>query len=594
MKPIDRRGFLFTLGGTLAAASALKSVSGAILPNLANSSFTNRDKTDNKACWLDVSIPFVIEDPSKNYHTEIFLTSDCFPGLDGYETGGQENKYEVLLYDVNGKLLTSPKDKTNIVTVPAMRPTMLKCRDFVGNQQFFGGMRLRLQPSGLDHYADLFSAAYIRWNFNGKFATVHANPDPLQFLSGKFYYSMPIFPATEYGCVLSLFNPYDDASVGSIKIVDSRAQILHEQAYKIDAHSSALVSMHTGALGYKPNDIFGTLSAAKGLSTSANVIIENDAKAPKSFAYMMVSNKSGELFSTEHPLFQGEYDIQSNSESPFDTGGRMTPKGLLFSPLIFSSRKFRGVELNTRMHLSVGRPLKENLWMLPFISDAKGDVAWTSTNDPKFSNIAGAFRDRDTLHLKTFQSASMDTRDMTIAKDFSGGFGLAVSPESTHTLMKVEIRAENWNTAAFTHFRPGGQLSKGYLKAKDRGETLTDYVIAGVRVERSATKDLDCLLAIMNIDMEEQKGGSPTLQVFGSKGLLTSVKVGDFPALACRHVLLSELIPNINTSDMVMMLRLIDFKTRMIMSAIHIDFKGRTLALDHGSDRFSTYLDYGC
>ena len=124
MKSIDRRGFLFTLGGTLAAASALKSVSGAILPNLTNSSFANSDKTDNKACWLDVSIPFVIEDPSKNYHTEIFLTSDCFPGLDGYETGGQENKYEVLLYDVNGKLITSPKDKANIVTVPAMRPTM--------------------------------------------------------------------------------------------------------------------------------------------------------------------------------------------------------------------------------------------------------------------------------------------------------------------------------------------------------------------------------------------------------------------------------------------------------------------------------------
>jgi len=64
--------------------------------------------------------------------------------------------------------------------------------------------------------------------------------------------------------VLSLFNPYDDASVGSIKIVDSRAQVLHEQQYKINAHSSALVSMHTDAIGYKPNDIFGTLARQKG------------------------------------------------------------------------------------------------------------------------------------------------------------------------------------------------------------------------------------------------------------------------------------------------------------------------------------------
>ena len=179
----------------------------------------------------------------------------------------------------------------------------------VGNQPFLGGMRLRLQPSGLDHYADLFSAAYIRWNLNGRFATVHANPDPLQFLSGKFYYSMPIFPVAEYGCVLSLFNPYDDASVGRIRIVDAHAEILHEQQYKLDAHSSTLVSMYTGALGTKPNDIFGTLSSTKSIGKGANVIIENDQSAPKSFAYMMVSNKNGELFSTEHPLYQGEYKI---------------------------------------------------------------------------------------------------------------------------------------------------------------------------------------------------------------------------------------------------------------------------------------------
>src|SRR5690348_11468591 len=118
MKPIDRRGFLFSLGGSLMAASAFKSVSGAILPDLMNSNPGNRDRSETKACWLDVSIPFVIEDPSKNYHTDILLPSDCFPGLDGYESGGQENKYEVLLYDVNGKAMTSPKGKGNIVTVP--------------------------------------------------------------------------------------------------------------------------------------------------------------------------------------------------------------------------------------------------------------------------------------------------------------------------------------------------------------------------------------------------------------------------------------------------------------------------------------------
>jgi len=30
------------------------------------------------------------------------------------------------------------------------------------------------------------------------------------------------------------------------------------------------------------------------------------------------------------------------------------------------------------------------------------------------------------------------------------------------------------------------------------------------------------------------------------------------------------------------------------MSAVHLDHERRDLALDHGSDRFSTFLDYGC
>ncbi|HZS44577.1 MAG TPA: hypothetical protein VFC63_05700 [Blastocatellia bacterium] len=588
MKPVDRRGFLLSLGGSLFAASALRPARGAFLSRGVMPSSANRALATEGACWLDVSIPFVIEDPAKNYHTDILLSSDCFPGREGFEGGGSENKYEILLYDAEGRTVLPSKTKSNIVTVPAMRPTVLKVRDLVDNRPFLGGMKLRMQPSGLDHYADLFSAAYIRWNFNGKFATVHANPDPQQFKEGKWYYSMPVFPSEEYNCTLSLFNPYENASVGTIKLVDGNAQVLHEQAYKLDAHSSGLVNMQTALIGYKASEVFGSTTSSKSLLSRANVILENDSHTPKTFAYMMVSNRSGDLFSTEHPLYQGDYPVASNSDEPFEASGKMTPKGVLFTPLIFSSRKVRGLELNTRVYLSIGRPLKENLWMLPFVSDAKGEVAWTSTNDQRFSNIAGAFRDRDTIRLKTFQSISLDTREMTIAKDFSGGFGVAVSPESTHTLMKVEVRAENWNTAAFTHFRPGGALSKGYLKAKDRGETQTDYVIGGARVERSATADLDCLLAIMNIGMEDGKTGTPSLEVFGSKGLLTTLKLGEFPALACRHVLLSDLIPNLNLSDNIMMLRLIDMNARMIMSAVHIDFRNRTIALDHGSDRFST------
>jgi len=183
---------------------------------------------------------------------------------------------------------------------------------------------------------------------------------------------------------------------------------------------------------------------------------------------------------------------------------------------------------------------------------------------------------------------------MTIDRGFSGGFGMAVSPESTHTLMKVEVRAENWKTAAFTHFRPGSRLSKTYLQVKEREQTLTDYIIAGARVGKSATADWDCLLAVMNIAMEEPQVGMPTLEVFSTDGLVASIKLGEFPPLACRHMLLSDLLPNYSKPDSVLILRLIGFHARMVMSAIHLDLKQKRLALDHGSDKFSTYLDYGC
>lgn len=41
-------------------------------------------------------------------------------------------------------------------------------------------------------------------------------------------------------------------------------------------------------------------------------------------------------------------------------------------------------------------------------------------------------------------------------------------------------------------------------------------------------------------------------------------------------------------------LRLTDVNAVVIMSAMHIDYKRRDVAIDHGSDRFSTYIDYGC
>jgi hypothetical protein len=41
-------------------------------------------------------------------------------------------------------------------------------------------------------------------------------------------------------------------------------------------------------------------------------------------------------------------------------------------------------------------------------------------------------------------------------------------------------------------------------------------------------------------------------------------------------------------------LRLVDERATLLMSIVHLDYARRDLALDHGSDRFSTFNDYGC
>lgn len=65
------------------------------------------------------------------------------------------------------------------------------------------------------------------------------------------------------------------------------------------------------------------------------------------------------------------------------------------------------------------------------------------------------------------------------------------------------------------------------------------------------------------------------------------------PPFACRHYLLSDLIREEMKSEMLS-LRLVDERATLLMSVIHLDHTRRDLALDHGSDRFSTFLDFGC
>jgi hypothetical protein len=72
---------------------------------------------------------------------------------------------------------------------------------------------------------------------------------------------------------------------------------------------------------------------------------------------------------------------------------------------------------------------------------------------------------------------------------------------------------------------------------------------------------------------------------------LTRVNLGELPSFGCRHYLLSEILSEkIPAVDLT--LRLVDEQATLLMSAVHLDYVRRDVAIDHGSDRFSTFVDY--
>jgi hypothetical protein len=159
--------------------------------------------------------------------------------------------------------------------------------------------------------------------------------------------------------------------------------------------------------------------------------------------------------------------------------------------------------------------------------------------------------------------------------------------------MKVELSVKEWGAHAFTHFRPGLQSARGYQASPPRGGLATDYIASGARVEKQGNKIVrDEVIGVMNID-DKGLAGRPALEIFTSGGLLTRIDLGEIPAFACRHYLLSELSSGkIGPHDLS--LRLVDQRATLLMSVVHLDYVRRDLALDHGSDRFSTFNDYSC
>lgn len=608
MQPIDRRVFLSNLAGSLISATTLAlPLRGSSTPAAAQYPATPSSKKagGDKTCWLDVAAPFVVEDPAMGLGTELLLTATCFPGIEGYRQAQYGTEYEILLYDAKGREVNL--GSAGRMLIPSMRPTVVRMGELLGSTGgrkqgggFWGSARVRLAPRGANttHAGDLFSAGFVRWNTPGNFDNVHAHPAAPAQARGRFFYSMPFPALSEYHCAFVLFNPSDDPSEGVVRLVGPLGQTAGERRYKLRPHQTTLYSL--GDL--KPADTPGEALAIAGAPASAVrsggvVAVINDTEAV-SFAYTMMKGREGGSFSVEHPLHFQDYPVKAARKTPFAANGAFPAEALLYTPMLFSGRRIGGVELESRMYLSASRWLEDALWLMPFVTNPQGSIAWVSNRDDKFPERVepAAHAQQGVLRLGFFESCRIDARALPLPENFSGGFGVATIPKTSHSLLKIEVRAKNWGRVAFTHFRPGGAAHQRYRSVAERGGLATDYIVSGCQARgRGDRREHDCLLAVMNIEFQDEKSGAPKLQLFGPKGLLAEKELGEFPGLSCRHLLLSELFPDLQTEPgQPLTVRMLDREAMMVVSALHLDYQRRDLAMEHGSDRHSTWLDYGC
>ena len=598
MGTVKRREFLaqfsFSVGAAMLPFAGSRSATGA--------GFEPSNSANQGVCWLDVSAPFIVEDPILGIHSEIILTSDTFSGVSGHEDGADATEYEIYLYDAAGKAVGTDGVAKRL-TAPAMHTTVLPLREIIGEgKSFIGGSRIRLRPRTRTpmHASDLFSSAFVRWTTENSFDNVHANPDPLQWQRPEsFFYSMPFPPLSDYECVYSLFNPNPERSFGDVTIHGPLGRALKTIPYDLKGRSSIFVDLRRGKLVNDVAAIFGMKDASardnvKPLTSDGGTIaVSNAAGSVKNFGYLLVRQPGATRFSIDHPIHQSPYQLVT-AKAPFDAEGRFKAKNILYTPLVFNSRKIGGITLDSRFHLSSGAPIEEFLWLSPFITDKDGNIVWQRTEEMKLpQSISPKQSENGVIKLAARQSCMIDCSDIPLAKDFSGGLFLAIKPLSNHTLMKIEVRVKEWGAHAFTHFRPGLAAARAYQKPAQRGRLATDYITSGARLEKRQGKLVrDEIICVINID-DKSISGRPVLEVFSPKGLITKVPLGDVPAFACRQYLLSDLLTgSIETTDLS--LRLVDAECTILMSIVHIDHVRRDIALDHGSDRFSTFTEFTC
>jgi hypothetical protein len=427
---------------------------------------------------------------------------------------------------------------------------------------------------------------------------VHANPDPLEWQrADAFFYSMPFPPLQDYDCFYSVFNPYSQKSSGEVVLYDHFGTRLAEVPYDLQPCSSVLIDLSNAEVvsgihtmfdkdrSHHPKKSYG--------SNGGTLAVTNHSGSVKNFGYLLMKQHNSERFSVEHPIHQSPFNPLPSTPA-FDSAGRFVAKNILYTPLVFRSKRIGGVTLASRFHLSSGAPMEEYLWLRPFIVNSEGEVVWQVVQNANLQpTISHNQVEREAIKLGARQSCVFDCDKVELPKNFSGGLGLAITPNSNHTLMKVEILVKEWGASAFTHFRPGLKSARSYQSQEHRGTLTTDYIASGARLEfKGGTIIRDEIIGVINID-EKKSAGGPWLEIFDSKGFATRVKLDAAPAFSCRHYLLSELLSGkIPSSDLT--LRLVDETATLLMSILHLDYGRRDIAADHGSDRFSTFGEFTC
>ncbi len=546
-------------------------------------------------CWLDVAAPFIALDPSQNLSTSLLLTATCFQGSDGFLKSIDSTQYQILLYDNTGREI--PLDNAGKLEVQAMRPTLIDIKEKTGRNSFYGGAKIRVAPSPgqMPRAGDLFSAGFVRWDLPNNFDNIHAHPAAPQQATGRFNYSMPFPALSEYHCAFALFNPGEDESFGTLRVVDRLGRTIAQKKYELAPHRTMLFGMQDLHTAESPGEAFA-ISPLKEprLKDGGALVVRNDSNCV-AFAYSIIKGRTGNSFTAEHPLhFQADVPVKPARLSPYGPNRSFPAQALVYTPMLFKGLRIGGLELESRVYLSASRWTEEALWMLPFATTNEGSIAWVSNRDNRFANCVSpsALAVDGALRLTEFQSCRIDAKALPLPDGFAGGFGAATIPKTSHSLNKVEVRAVNWGRVAFTHFRPGGAVAKSYRKVEDRADIASDYIVSGAHIIDAKR---DCLLAIMNIEFEDDNTGTPVVQLFGPTGLIGEKRLSDFPPLACRHLLLSELFPGAqSTPEHPFTVRLVVASALTIVSALHIDYERRDIALEHGSDRHSTFQDFRC